>query len=66
MGKYTYLCRMNYLVSQYRIFRALEPMFRDLNMAGNINGANVICSKLNNRAYLAKCECIVCLECRNA
>jgi hypothetical protein len=57
---------MNYLVSQYRIFGASESQSQNLRAFSGIGGVNAICSNLGNRAYLAKCECVVCLECRNA
>ena len=66
MGKYAYLCRMNYLLNKYCTFVAKSEQFQIAGELATISGKSVVCPQLNNRAYSANIESIVCLECRNA
>lgn len=65
LGKYAYLCRMNYKLTQYQTFVALVEQFLNVEKLGTNSGKSVVCRQLNNMAYSANIEDIVCLECRN-
>lgn len=57
---------MNYLLNKYDTFVAKSEQFQIVGELATISGKSVVCSQLNNRAYSANIESIVCLECRNA
>ena len=65
LGKYTYLCRMNYLMSQYGVFALVQESCHATSVCAIAGGQSVVCCKLNNRAYSTNIEDIVCSECRN-